>query len=157
MHFAHNTDTDDPGWKIRPLLNHLNGVFKKYIQMIESLSIDESMIEYFGPHHFKLFVQGKPIRYGFKVWTLCSSTGACHKFVLYTRRTPRADGTSLGEAVVHEMASNIPPGCHVFMDRYFTSLPVFQQLSDRRIGATGTIQRNRLRGVQNCSCTRVNV
>lgn len=149
LHFAHRVCTNDPGWKIRPLLNHLNEAFEKYMQMIDTLSIDESMIEYFGPHHFKQFIQGKPIRYGFKVWTLCSSTGACHKFVLYTGRTPREDGISLGEAVVHEMASNIPPGCHVFMDRFFTSIPVLQLLSDRCIGATGTIQRNRLRGAQN--------
>lgn len=49
----------------------------------EHMSIDESMIPYYGKHFAKQFIRGKPIRFGFKVWALCSKHGYMHSFDLY--------------------------------------------------------------------------
>lgn len=153
LHFAHESDAADKAWKVRPLMNHFNSVFEKYVQMNHFLSVDESMIEYFGPHPGKQFIKGKPIRYGFKVWTLCSSTGPCHRFDLYTGKSERQDGVGLGEGVVMKLSSSVPPGCHIFMDQYFTSISLLQHMTAQMIGGTGTIQRNRLRGAQDALIT----
>ena len=110
LHFAHTPSEGDLGWKIQPVLTHMNRVFEKYVQMSENFSVDESMIEYFGPHQFKQYIKGKPIRYGFEVWMLCSSTGPCHRFSLYSGRTVRSERVSLGETVVQEMMSIVPSG-----------------------------------------------
>lgn len=37
--------------------------------------IDESMVSYKGHHGAKMFIRGKPIRFGYKDWMLCSSDG----------------------------------------------------------------------------------
>ena len=43
--------------------------------MDENVSIDKSMIPYYGKHHAKQFIKGKPIRFGFKCWAICTSKG----------------------------------------------------------------------------------
>ena len=77
LHVADNNEMDrkDRMAKLRPLIQGLNtslqqfGVFKNF------LSIDEQMVPYYGNHGAKMFIKGKPIRFGFKLWCLCSSDG----------------------------------------------------------------------------------
>ena len=45
-----NQDLSDPFWKVRPLFNEINNTAK---QQSEFVSVDESMIRYFGPHPLK--------------------------------------------------------------------------------------------------------
>ncbi|KAJ8912152.1 hypothetical protein NQ315_006116 [Exocentrus adspersus] len=33
------------------------------------------MIPYYGKHYAKQYIKGKPIRFGFKNWALCTSNG----------------------------------------------------------------------------------
>ncbi|KAJ8939830.1 hypothetical protein NQ318_013049 [Aromia moschata] len=47
------------------------------------MSIDESMVPYFGRHGTKQFITGKPIRYGYKVWSLCDPCGYLIQFDAY--------------------------------------------------------------------------
>ncbi|KRY50244.1 PiggyBac transposable element-derived protein 3 [Trichinella britovi] len=39
----------------------------------EHLSIDEGMLPYYGHHSCKMFIRGKPIRFGSKIWTMSSA------------------------------------------------------------------------------------
>ncbi|KAL1239687.1 Chimeric ERCC6-PGBD3 protein [Trichinella pseudospiralis] len=41
----------------------------------EKLSVDESIVPYYGRHAAKLFLKGKSIRFGYKVWLLCGNDG----------------------------------------------------------------------------------
>ena len=147
LHFAHTSNPDDKAWKLRCVIDCLNSNFLKFMKMDSSLSIDESMIEYFGRHPYKQFIRGKPIRFGFKVWMLCSSNGTCHQFRLYTGAEERRQ-FGLGESIVEGFSDIIPAGCHVFIDNYFTSIRLLKSTSAKLIGCTGTIQKNRLRGGQ---------
>nr|CAI5829854.1 unnamed protein product [Callosobruchus analis] len=52
------------------------------------LSIGEAMVKYFGHHSSKLFIRGKPVRFGYKEWMLCSSTGYCYNFDVYCGAKP---------------------------------------------------------------------
>ena len=74
LHVANNEDlpANDKYGKVRPLLDMLNERFQRYAMDSEAYSIDESMIPYFGKHGCKMFIRGKPIRWGFKVW--CGTT-----------------------------------------------------------------------------------
>lgn len=53
----------------------------------EHLYVDESMIPYYGRHYAKQFIRGKPIRFGFKNWAICSSTGYMIAFEIYTGKS----------------------------------------------------------------------
>ena len=72
LNFAASTDRDK---KRRPLFNQFQRSFKKHGKLKESLSIDESMIPYFGKHFAKQFISGKPIMFGYKMWAMCYKGG----------------------------------------------------------------------------------
>ncbi|KRY92720.1 PiggyBac transposable element-derived protein 3 [Trichinella pseudospiralis] len=52
-----------------PALSIKHGMFH------EKLSVDESIVPYYGRHAAKLFLKGKSIRFGYKVWLLCGNDG----------------------------------------------------------------------------------
>lgn len=60
---------------VRPLLNILNSKWLQYYPKDPYISIDESMVKYFGRHGAKQHIHNKPIRFGFKVWSLCTRLG----------------------------------------------------------------------------------
>lgn len=77
FHLNDNTqiDRNDRLFKLRPMITHLKEAFRLHGGLQEHLSIDESMIPYYGKHYAKQFIKGKPIRFGFKNWTLCTANG----------------------------------------------------------------------------------
>lgn len=60
-------DPEDRFWKVRPLFNQLNKTAKKWVTQPETVSVDEAIIKYFGPHPLKQYMKGKPHRFGYKV------------------------------------------------------------------------------------------
>ena len=45
----------------------LNKIFKQYGTLHTKLSVDKSMVPYFGKHSCKQFIRGQLIRFGFKL------------------------------------------------------------------------------------------
>ena len=70
LHCADNAllPPSDRFGKVRPLISYLNDKYVKYWPVSQHLSIDESMIPYYGHHGCKQHIHGKPIRFGFKIW-----------------------------------------------------------------------------------------
>ena len=118
----------------------------------EHLSIDESMVPYFGRHSCKQFIRGKPIRFGYKLWCICSSSGMPYKVVIYEGKTGNCEGP-LGTRVVLDLVSicEDPKRHHIYMDNFFSSYNLFMKLKELHFRATGTIKENRLNG-----CTIIN-
>ena len=50
-------------------------VWQQYDGLHDLVSNDESMMPYCVSHSCKMFIKGKPIRYGYKLWCLCESDG----------------------------------------------------------------------------------
>ena len=91
LKYCHVSDNDnlhagDKIAKIRPLTTMINERCLMYFNKImkqQHLSIDESMIPYYGRHGAKQFIRGKPIRFGFKMWVLATPLGYCVQFEPY--------------------------------------------------------------------------
>lgn len=149
IHLNDNNNIDDDRlYKLRPLITELNNKFKMHGGLEENLSIDESMIPYYGRHYAKQFIKGKPIRFGFKNWALCTSSGYNVAFDIYMGKDENKKVFGLGgDKVISliEMAE-VPPkqGYKIFFDNYFSSVDLFQHLSDRGYCATGTIRDGRI-------------
>ena len=76
LHAANNQHLSDCRMaKVKPLYDILNKKLRRFGVVHEDLSIDESMVPYYGRHSCKQFIRGKPIRFGYKLWVLASSTG----------------------------------------------------------------------------------
>ena len=69
LHFADNqrlTEGDKMS-KIRLLYNMLNFNSVQFSIFYQLLSVDESMVPYFGCHSAKMFIRGKPICFVYKI------------------------------------------------------------------------------------------
>ena len=131
--------------KVAPLYESLTTQFQQFGIFHEHLSIDEEMVPYHGHHSAKMFIRNKPIRFGFKLWMLCSSDGYPYNMQIYCGKQGEDDTTPLGTRVVnHLLACISDPASHVvYFDNFFTSYQLVKDLATRNIRAIGTIRDNR--------------
>ena len=144
-----NLDPSDKYAKVRPLVRELNDRFLKHFPITAQLSIDESMIPYYGHHSAKQFIRGKPIRFGYKMWCLTTPLGYLIQFDPYQGAAKCDYGdVGLGGSVVLKLISQLPDSLHfqLYFDNLFTSVNLLDRLSQLGVGGTGTIRSNRLQG-----------
>ncbi|XP_046401626.1 piggyBac transposable element-derived protein 3-like [Ischnura elegans] len=120
----------------------------------EHLDFDECMIEYFGRHPCKQFLRGKPIRFGYKVWSLNTTAGYLVNFDVYQGRNPASNSEyekMVGKcaAPLLQMLDEIPQekknlAYKLYFDNLFTGFELLKELRSRGYGATGTIRENRI-------------
>lgn len=89
------------------------------------------------------------IRFGYKNWALCSSSGYMYGFEIYTgKNVNKEKHFGLGGDVVISLLEKVQlpssQGYKIYMDNYFTGLPLFDYLTKKNFCVTGTIRDNRL-------------
>ena len=107
---------ESPGWEV-------SGVCQASTTQ-RILSTDEAMETYYGHHPPKQFIQGKPLRSGYKQWCMATAPGHLVKHDSYTRKNPGQPGLGLGSSVVKVLDVNAVSkklGHHMYIDNYFTS------------------------------------
>lgn len=156
IHFidSNNGTLTDKMWKLRPLTDHLKAKFIEHFIPEQKLAYDESMIGYFGKHSCKQFIKGKPTRFGFKVWSLCTPTGYLLNFEIYQGSNPRSKkeyGDLFGKCAepLVTMIDDLPAQLQdlqfeFYFDNLFTCFPLLTYLKDRGFSGTGTIRENRI-------------
>lgn len=155
IHVADNDNLppNDRMAKVRPLFTALNARFVKAFPRQRNLSVDESMVPYYGRHSAKQFIRGKPIRFGYKVWSINTPIGYCVQLEPYQGAGVTTAELGLGGSVVVNLASSLPPDKYVlYFDNFFTSLRLLQHLDTIGMQATGTVRANR---IDNCPVLEV--
>lgn len=155
LHFVDNNNVEenkeDRFHKILPLLDLCNKAWKQFGIFKEKLCIDEQMVPYYRHHTAKQFMTGKPIRFGYKNWMLCSSDGYCFSMQPYSGSNPFPDEAKkklpLGSMVVFELLEAIDnhENHELFIDNYFTSYDLLKTLKEKNLRCTGTVRENRLK------------
>ena len=112
------------------------------------------MVPYYGRHSAKMFIRGKPIRFGNKIWALYGSNGYPYKLKIYRGKEPDQPKLPLGTRVVNDMMSTIETYSaftkhEVYFDNFFTSYNLLQSLAEQNIKATGTVRDNRANDAAN--------
>ncbi|KAI4455989.1 transposase is4 [Holotrichia oblita] len=107
------------------------------------------MVPYYGIHYAKQYVRGKPIRFGFKNWALCSNEGYMVSFDIDTGKNSSLEkrfgvGGDIFLALLHQTEVPKNQGYKIYFDNYFMSLPLLAYLSAQKYCAIGTIRENRL-------------
>lgn len=149
LHLSDNTalDKSDKFAKLRPFFDAVNKRNLQFGVFSFCLSIDEQMVPYFGRHSCKMYIKGKPVRFGFKQWCICSSDGYVYKFIPYAGATPKKEKSNLGmggEVVVELLSIVDDPGNHeVYFDNFFSSYKLLLSLQKKGFYATGTVRENR--------------
>lgn len=116
------------------------------------MNYDESMVKYYGRHHCKQFIRGKPIRFGYKVWCLNSENSYLVNFDIYQGKSPSSNNdyeAAFGKAAAPLvwMLDSLPEKklpYQIYVDNLFTGFNLLVYLKERGYGVTGTVRENRI-------------
>lgn len=102
------------------------------------------MVKFKGRSSLKQFMKDKPIKRGYKIWMLCDKSGYNLKFQVYTGKCENSVVLGLGARVVLDLCEGLEHKNHVvYMDNFFSSNILYEQLLEKNIYACGTVRFNR--------------
>lgn len=140
-------------FKIRPLVKALIKRFQT-VPLEKCLSVDEQVCSTKARSSLKVYLPMKPHKWGFKIYVLSGTEfGFCYFFEIFTGMENDASNRLLNEKdlgscanVVVRMLRMVPDylNYRVCFDNYFSTIPLFVELSKRGIHSVGTMRRNRL-------------
>ncbi|XP_026331006.1 piggyBac transposable element-derived protein 3-like [Hyposmocoma kahamanoa] len=152
------TDADVPDsekqktkfWKVLPLISCIrNGCLMNV--PTSNVCVDEQMIPFWGKHAARQMIRSKPNPVGLKNFVLACPNGLPLDFFIYEGKgdtildDDRVQALDIGGKVVFRLCNRLPPGCCIFMDRYFTSINLLEMLHFvSESTGTGTLQKNRI-------------
>ncbi|KAM4045341.1 piggyBac transposable element-derived protein 4-like [Anomaloglossus baeobatrachus] len=146
-----NAPEHDRLYKLRPIIEEFTETFLRIYTPTQNISIDESLVKFKGRLHLKQFIPSKRARFGIKLYKMCeSSPGYTSAFRIYegkdSQLNPQGCPTYLGTSgkIVWELISPfLQKGYNLYVDNYYSSIPLFKSLVECNIGACGTIRKNR--------------
>ncbi|XP_054421031.1 piggyBac transposable element-derived protein 1 [Pteronotus mesoamericanus] len=151
LHFADNSHLDpkDKFTKLRPLIKQMNKNFLLYAPLQEYYCFDKTMCECFDSDQF---LNGKPIRIGYKIWCGTTTQGYLVWFEPHQEESTIAADKDLdlglgGNLVMHFADVLLERGQHPYhlcFDGFFTSVKLVSALKKKGVRATGTIRENRM-------------
>lgn len=112
------------------------------------MCIDESIVEWKGRLSFKQFIPSKQHRFGIKLFVLCDcQSGYILDFLVYIGAQSQIDliqslGIS-GSVVTTLLKLYFYKGHIIFLNNWYTSPTLFQYMSRKKLGASGTAKLNR--------------
>lgn len=145
LHFQSERTGSDPIFKIRPLMDYFNNKMKELCIPSRELSIDESMVLWRGKLLWRQYVQGKRHKFGFKLYVLSQPNGLVHKIHIYGG-TRDLDVSGVGHAakVVRKLMEDLEEEGHaLYMDNFYNSVPLTEELLANKMYTTGTLQSKR--------------
>lgn len=139
-------ETQNSLWKVQPMIDQVRQGCQKQERVPGYFSLDEQMIPFTGRCALRQVVKNKPRPVGLKNFVLTTSGGLMLDFEIYKGAKTMFEETSLGlgPSVVLHLTRSIPPGSCLYHDRYFTTIPLVDELDNRNIHSTGTIMVNRV-------------
>lgn len=131
-------------YKIRPLLDVVQKTMWEAYGANRCLTVDEGAIAVKGRFSATQYMPSKPIKKGLKVWMLCDSkSGYCHRANIYVGKSNEDSGI-VGYRVVTSLVRGLEgKHHHVFLDSFFTSVPLVHKLLELGLYVCGTTQQNR--------------
>jgi hypothetical protein len=134
---------------VEPLLSHIRRISQDLYIPSLNVSIDEMMVGFSGRSAHTFRIKNKPTPEGYKIFALCDQ-GYTYTFLPVSRiqdnkEVKKVAGiNSTGSTVLH-LAHQLPyrrKTFNIFMDNYFSSIPLFSYLRGKNIGACGTVRAN---------------
>lgn len=138
-------DMTDRLYKIRPIMSAIQENIKKVLVPERNLSLDESMIPWRGRLSFRQYIKNKSHKYGLKLYVLTTHDGFVLNFVVYTGKGTLATGESTHtEQVVKQLMKNyLDQGYWLYMDNFYNSVKLAEDMIKRKTYVTGTLRENR--------------
>ena len=108
----------------------------------KNLSIDESMVPYYGRHGCKQYIQNKPVKFGYKLWVAATPLGYSIQFYPYAGKDDNYNkdiglGGSVAMTLMSKLKTVPSSNYHVVKSK------PFEVTEGNSMAATGTVRANR--------------
>lgn len=145
LHFSDNTTarTEDRLNKIRNIVEAIVDTFKNAVKPGKNIVIDESMVSWrrFG---FRQYIPGKRHKYGIKLYKLCFPEGYTYNIDIYAgKNTKTIEKTHSHDVVMRLLSGLLFEGRTLFIDSYYTSVPLAEELLQKKTFICGTVKVNK--------------
>jgi hypothetical protein len=133
-------------WRLEPMLSTFRTACQTCLIPGTEVAIDEIIVRFFGWSYDTCKMPNKPIKQGYKIFALADSSYVWH-FQLSSREhgigeLEKVDELTPTGSMVLQMARLLPkfPNAYyvLYLDNYFTSIPLFSVLRKENFGAAGT-------------------
>lgn len=142
LHFSDNNnkpDNADRLFKVQTIIDYFSKKFQENFDLGQNISIDEGMIPWRGRLNFKVYNPSKITKYGILVRMLCdSTTGYISSFKIYS-----GVGQPLKNTVMELLTHFCGKWHHLYMDNYYNSVELAENLFTKKIRVCGTVRQNR--------------
>ena len=121
---------------IRPVLEFILEKCRTLYIPTTTLSIDEGMLKWKGRLSIRVYNPMKPIKYGIKFYFLCETrTGYVLDCIIYRWVT-----STLRDIVFNLLGRHLGKGYQVFMDNYYNSVSLAEELYENKTHVSGTLR-----------------
>ena len=145
LHFADNSKQDqiDKGYKICPIIDHLNKSFQESYSNEPKQTIHKPMTKFNRRCSIRQYLKMKPIKWGFKWWFRCaSSNGYLCEFDLYLGKKQNIE-VNLGEGIMMQLSEKLKGTfCSLLFDNFFNSPLLINKQFEDNIYTIGIVRSN---------------
>ncbi|XP_051176350.1 piggyBac transposable element-derived protein 4-like [Leptopilina boulardi] len=124
----------------------LNTNLSRLYKPTENLTIDEQLYPFRGHTKFTQYIPSKQAKYGIKIWWICDAANSYPlNGIIYTGKTGDVSEKNQGERVVKELAVAYKGSSrNLYMDNFFTTLPVVKLMLSWKLTVVGTLKKTNL-------------
>ncbi|XP_066258797.1 piggyBac transposable element-derived protein 4-like [Euwallacea similis] len=111
----------------------------------QKICIDETLVPFRGRLSFRQYIPSKRHRYGIKLYKLCTDKGYTWNMSIYVGKDNTEDRTqSASQNVTMKLIEELlNEGRTLFVDNFYTSMPLAYQLLAQKTHLIGTLRANR--------------
>jgi hypothetical protein len=110
------------------------------------MAVDEVIVKFKGKVVIRQYIEKKHMGFGIKIYKPCDRSGYTYDLRVYLgkeRNVASTNVTHTDGTVLERVWKVGGVGHKIFMDNYFTSLKLFNDVHHRKINAYGTVHVNR--------------
>ncbi|CAI6371956.1 unnamed protein product [Macrosiphum euphorbiae] len=145
LHFSDNTtaDTTNRLYKLGTVIDDIIINSNHCMQPLKDLCIDESLVKFMGRLAFKQYIKNKRDRFGVKEFKLCIPPCYTIALKIYAGKEASPE-SSVGTKIVMELGEPfLDCGRTLYVDNWYSSVELAEQLKTRKTHLVGTIRSNR--------------
>jgi hypothetical protein len=128
--------------KVRYFLQQLQQSFSSHFNPTRVMTVDEAMVGFKGRSELKQYIPQKPTKWGYKIWCLVSCNYLL-AFNVFEGKDSSPSSSSPSDIVVSLVARYSHHNHIVYLDRYFTSPALLDELTARGFRGCGTVRKDR--------------
>ncbi|XP_045783762.1 piggyBac transposable element-derived protein 4-like [Maniola jurtina] len=137
---------NDPNRFVKPIITFFNNLMKTLVSPPKNLTIDESVLHWRGRLKIRQYIKGKRHKYGVKIYVLTDTNGITQKMHMYCgSHDDELQGKGHADKVVMMLMEDyLDAGHSLYMDNFYNSVKLAENLLAKRTYLTGTLRANRV-------------